>query len=692
MLSLALRTGAQVGPEPSGGGVPKARSAPIWGYADLHVHQFSNLGFGGLMFWGAPFGNIEQALRWCSDAHGPGGTLDLIGNTMSMMASPRSDTKAAAVAGGVLGSVGGVVGAITGAAVGAAASGHLVGGYPQFDGWPRWDSFTHQQVYADWLKRAHDGGLQLMVMYAVNNAALCSVTRHPGRSCDDMEAVDREIQSAKDMEAWVDAQAGGAGKGWYRLVYSPQQARDAIASGQLAVVLGTEIPTLFGCSATNRDCNYDYVRDQLKRYRDAGIRDILPIHNADNAFGGSAVYNDLFNFNNKKIAGDYFSVRDCSAENVEFRFGLGAAAANVEALMKEPYRPPPYPNSGHCNQLGLTPLGKWFIAELMSRHMIIDVDHMSWLSLADALKITGDADYPVVNSHTGMLDISLGQKRSEGQKTRAQLQAVYDHGGLVGPILFEGGRKETLNRYSPIPHDCGNSSQSFAQAYLYVVQQFPGRPVALGSDFNGLAGEPSPRFGPDACTRGDQGPRAQLGGRIAYPFQAYGIAGRTLDKSTSGKRTFDYNVDGLAHIGLLPDMIEDIRVQLRAVGSSEQLLDPLFHSAEAYIRMWEKAEGKTIAAPTIPRPPVLALDVEQSDGTAKITARDGATGEVRNGTVVILNETKSGVQSSGPTGALLHFKPCREFDTQTKRWSPGACTVRVTVPGYPVAVTKVGDA
>ena len=48
---------------------------------------------------------------------------------------------------------------------------------------------------------------------------------------------------------------------------------------------------------------------------------------------------------------------------------------------------------------------------------------------------------------------------------------------------------------------------------------------------------------------------------------------------------FDYNEDGLAHIGMLPDMIQD----LKKVGLSDDALQPLFQSAEAYILMWEKS-------------------------------------------------------------------------------------------------------
>jgi hypothetical protein len=54
---------------------------------------------------------------------------------------------------------------------------------------------------------------------------------------------------------------------------------------------------------------------------------------------------------------------------------------------------------------------------------------------------------------------------------------------------------------------------------------------------------------------------------------------------TSGDRTFDYNSDGLANIGLLPDFVQD----LKQAGLSDADLDPLFDSAEAYVQMWERA-------------------------------------------------------------------------------------------------------
>jgi hypothetical protein len=98
----------------------------VQGFADIHNHQFAYLGFGGLAFHGEAYGEIHKALSWCDYVqdsfppiaiHGPAGTLDFIGNMIKGIYS------------------------------GNFAPGHHVGGDPAFDGWPRWDSVTHQSVY-----------------------------------------------------------------------------------------------------------------------------------------------------------------------------------------------------------------------------------------------------------------------------------------------------------------------------------------------------------------------------------------------------------------------------------------------------------------------------------------------------------------------------------------------------------------
>ena len=55
----------------------------------------------------------------------------------------------------------------------------------------------------------------------------------------------------------------------------------------------------------------------------------------------------------------------------------------------------------------------------------------------------------------------------------------------------------------------------------------------------------------------------------------------------SGGRDFDFNIDGLAHYGMFPDMIQD----MKNIGLSPMQLRPLFLGAEQYIKMWEQAEA-----------------------------------------------------------------------------------------------------
>ncbi|HEX2630764.1 MAG TPA: hypothetical protein VHM26_17225 [Chitinophagaceae bacterium] len=54
----------------------------------------------------------------------------------------------------------------------------------------------------------------------------------------------------------------------------------------------------------------------------------------------------------------------------------------------------------------------------------------------------------------------------------------------------------------------------------------------------------------------------------------------------TGNRYWDFNLDGLAHYGLMPDLLQD----LKNIGFTNKQLVPLFRSAEDYIRMWESAE------------------------------------------------------------------------------------------------------
>jgi microsomal dipeptidase-like Zn-dependent dipeptidase len=643
---------------------PTATATPmadprVFGFADLHVHQFNNLSYGGSAFWGSPFGPIDQVLVPCDRVHGPGGLYDIVGAAMGQ------------------------------------GYGHPVGGSPSYDGWPRWNTFTHQQVYVDWLKRAYDGGLRLMVMQTSNNPFLCTLFRTVSmlatvvnpvpnmvipRTCDDTEAIENSIAGAKLLEADIDLRAGGRGKGWYRIVYSPQEARDAIAKGQLAVVLGIEAPTPFGCYEFNTaGCTRAHVAASVQRVYDLGIRQITPVHSMDNAFGGTGLYNRLFSTANLFTAGHTFDKRDCTSEGVTF---------TLEGVA-----------GGHCNPRGLTPLGDFYIRSLMNRGMLVDIDHMSRLTRESAFQIAEQYTYPVLTSHSWLFDISVGQHRAEPHLTKRDLQRIRALGGVVALITETGGRNDVVT-VSRIPNDCGHSSQTFAQAYFHAVKELGGAPVAFGTDFNGFAGQPAPRFGPEACGNKEhglieQGPKAQIGGPMLYPFAVQGAAGRTLGKSRIGTKDFDYNVDGLAHIGMLPDLIQD----LKTMGVTDAELEPLFRSAEGYIQMWERAVARSASVPPPPIP-VLATTAATTSGppqltitltpgastrsaaTVTVTVKDARTGEVKNGTVAILSGGTT--TASGATGAAITYPFCYqpEADKRLRQRTRVGCQGTVGVPGY----------
>src|SRR3990172_7563214 len=114
--------------------------------------------------------------------------------------------------------------------------------------------------------------------------------------------------------------------------------------------------------------------------------------------------------------------------------------------------------------------------------------------------------------------------------------------------------------------------------------------VGYGSDFNGMTQGVAPRFGSDACDGAGTAVQTQP---VQYPFSAHGMPG-SFDRAVTGGKTFDYNVDGVADVGLIPDFIQD----LKNVGLTDQDLEPFFRSAEAFVRMWERIDGRGAAPPT----------------------------------------------------------------------------------------------
>jgi hypothetical protein len=238
----------------------------------------AHLAYGSVIFWGQPDGPIDTALPWCTPAHGAGGT-------------------------GLAGQEGNILMALFEQTGYGSGIGHLVGGYPQFDGWPKFTTTVHQQMYIDWLRRAFDGGLRLLVAHAVNNELLAS--QYNGTvPYDDVSAVETQIAAMIALAA--------NHPDWMQIAYSSSQARTIIQQNKLAIVLGVEVDSIGNWKDASTLTQSTITTYLNHLYYGLGVRHLFPIHLTNNVFGGAAVYNDLFNVDNFFLHKDYFQVQDGS--------------------------------------------------------------------------------------------------------------------------------------------------------------------------------------------------------------------------------------------------------------------------------------------------------------------------------------------------------------------------------------------
>lgn len=545
----------------------------LFGVADTHSHIMSNFGFGGGgIFHGAPFHRlgVEHALPDCSPFHGRGGRADLFGYGYD---HPDLDANTL------------LTGFVTGR---TPELNHQTAGYPLFTDWPSaHDSSTHQTQYYRWLERAYLGGLRLVVQHATSNQVICELLVgrdiQPVRySCNDMVAVDRSIAEVYAMERYIDAQIGGPGRGWFRVVTSPEEAREVIGAGKMAVLLGIEVSNLFDCFLVPPDgteaCDEQDVIAKLQHYHDLGVRVLFPVHKYDNAFSAGDGHRDIIELGNFINTGHWSNfTEDCPDVPTVFDRG-DVAFGGLNEPRDDYFAPPPNDMSGfaddplatlspfldrlmaprlegdYCQNAGITPLGEMLVRELMARGMILEIDHFPRRAYARVMEMLEAADYPAAGTHGTTAD---GRLYALGGVSKTGLGRCRDpeRAGAMGDRLRE--RVELITTHGGYPAE------------------------GFGFDLNGFAGAPGPRFGEKSvCSTPQDGP-------LTYPFTSY-AGDVTFTQPRVGERVIDFNTEGMAHIGLMPELIEDARRD----GVTDEELEPLFRSAEAYIRMWERAERR----------------------------------------------------------------------------------------------------
>lgn len=514
------------------------------GWVDMHSHPMSHLAFSGKLIHGGPDvdsllpadNNCEQHVRADSMEHALGtdnsthGGWNLIDNQCGDYFRPIVIDELQQQNSAVV-------------------TPDWAYGAPHFPDWPKWNDITHQKMWVDWIQRAHWGGLRVMVALAVHNQTLAAAVGGPGDGpMDDKGSARLQIDETK---AFV-----GRHLDFMEVAYCPKDLREIVRADKIAVVLGVEIDAI-GNFHKGTNPSLQMLRDEILYLHGNGVRYIFPIHVIDNKLGGAAVYKGAFNFSNYREYGDFFSLQ-CStpADNITYRyvvsgFDLGMAIVKVIKLGIDPLRNPPDPpacaaGTGHMNSRGLTSLGEGVIREMMKLGMMIDIDHMSQKSANRALELAeavDDGGYPLNSGHNGPR--SIPPSDTEYHRTESALQRIASLGGMLGLGTAE------------------NSASTFVDQYNIVLESTGSIGIGLGTDFNGLVKGPCPGTG--AMQYGENFPR-----------------------SVTGYREWDYNSDGVAHYGMIPDFLRAVEtVPGGAVVSAH-----LFRSAEGFAGMWERCEAQ----------------------------------------------------------------------------------------------------
>jgi hypothetical protein len=490
----------------------------VRGILEGHMHWMAFQNFGGKFNCGAPWDayGIRYALPDCSSIEGPNGLAAPLQNTFTY-SNP--------------------------------AASHDTSGYPKLTSWSK-DQLTYTGTYYRWVERVWKAGLRIMVMGVNENRVLCELTTQRTFDCNEMNSMRRGFKAIRALQDYVDAQAGGPGKGFFQIVTDPFQARRVINQGRLAVVLEIETSEPFDCRGWDQpSCDRAQVDRQLDEMYRLGVRSSLLLNKYDNPLVGvrfdSGIAGYLINAGNRQSAGTFFSAQTCSGTLHDNTIALGdnpvvpSADQLLAGLGVARGTLPAYPKPPHCNTRGLTDLGRHVIRRMMDLGMIVNPDHMSQAGVDETLSLLESRRYSGVISPHGWMD--------PGNWPR-----LWKLGGLAFP------------------------GHSAADAYVTDWRDYRPRATPFlfgwgyGADLGGLSHQPSP-------------PKAS--GTISYPFKSYD--GKvTFERQKTGDRTFDYRSEGVAHYGLYADWFAD----LRRLGGA-RMADDMSEGAEAYLQMWERAVG-----------------------------------------------------------------------------------------------------
>jgi len=569
------------------------KSYLLSGWVDLHTHPMVNLAFGGkLIHGGVDVGSLLPADNACNKGvrataidHALGDDRPSHGGWNLLTFPCGDDLRQLLIHEFQQGNA-------------ALTTASPARGFPDFLDWPKWNDITHQKMWFEWIRRARDGGLRVMVALATNNKTLADamsggspITGTADGATDDKSSANLQLA---EMEAFVKRHPD-----FMEIAYGSADIQRIVQANKIAVVLGVEVDNLGNFTSSPvatlpPAAARLLVAAEIQRLYDAGARYIFPIHVLDNAFGGTAIYEHGFNVSNLRESGHYWDI-ECAdvSDDITHTYQLGTdvlenilkSTVSLIKLGIDPFRHPGAPpvcpgglpgkSGGHRNALGLTPVGVMAVEEMMRRGMIIDIDHMSQKAADATLTIAESFGYPVVSGHTGIR--GLAGSDAENARTPAQMARISRLHGMFGLGSDGASASGWARLYQSAMRNMGYLNPDTTKA------TYENGAVSFGTDLNGLV----------------KGPQPGGGNRVQY--------GPAFPMSSSVMKSWNYNTEGVAHYGMLPDFLMDVRTAPSdgyvtggapvGVAGDELVGHHLFRSANYFWQMWARIEARKANVP-----------------------------------------------------------------------------------------------
>jgi hypothetical protein len=513
------------------GGFPMLvdKNKPVWGYADTHTHPMNNLAFGGGLIQGKSF---PESGETSDRALAGNGLVSLLMNKQGF------------------------------------------------------DKGFMQQMYIDWIKRAYDGGLRLISMLAVNNWLLSgnSIKKQiAGSSQPEDDKGSGDLQIKKLIENLSQPEYSS----WIEIAKTPEDARRIIASNKLAVVLGVEIDLMGNFSSIpnisnskipipielfkpmiaplvplfaghilalppvvtsgpdvdnsrlapvvnfSEDQLRSSIKTELERLHSNGVRQITVFHYVSGLFGGTAIFNRLFNEMNRVFTNNNYVVEDGSKYGIKYKIqndSWGTVDETIRSLVTGQIgasNDQSWENThgGHINKMGLNVGGKIMLQNAAKLGLLVDIDHAGYKCTDEILEYAKSlGNYPLLSSHSDFGDLGLtgngefthnalsnndqenyqnfkttlhGNLRHEGMGPRNKYEGISRSGGICAPLIL-GQRRLPYKEGSIVSNDCDGTSKTFCQMYMYASEVMNYKGVAISTD-NTFVTFCGPRFGPNSA-------------------------------------------------------------------------------------------------------------------------------------------------------------------------------------------------